>query len=198
MATAKQLTKSFAFLQAVFPRDLTPAMTEVYLRALDDLTDEQLEFATGRAIRACKFFPTPSELREFSGAKPTVDVDEVLRHIDHLGTYHPNAGHLRPSASTVAQSLGAGIGAAYASVGADGLFSDNETTKDIARRAFSAELAKAPPAETARFLIGASRALPPAVRPALAAGDEPKGPQWGTVNKVAGALRANRPTIVDD
>jgi hypothetical protein len=40
---------------------------EVYIVALADLSDEQFQRATMRAIRELKFFPRPSELRELSG-----------------------------------------------------------------------------------------------------------------------------------
>jgi hypothetical protein len=41
---------------------------EVYLTALSDLTDEQIQIATTRAIRELKFFPRVAELRELAGA----------------------------------------------------------------------------------------------------------------------------------
>jgi hypothetical protein len=59
-------------LAEVFDAPLSEARTELYFRALEDLSLTALQDAAGRAMRECRFFPKPVELRELAG----VDDDE--------------------------------------------------------------------------------------------------------------------------
>lgn len=56
---------------------LTPSRLQIYAVDLDDLTEEQLDCAFGRARRELKFFPKIAELRELAGA-----TDEDQRKIE--------------------------------------------------------------------------------------------------------------------
>jgi hypothetical protein len=54
-------------LAEVFDVTLTPTRTELYFRALEDLPLQDVQAAASRAMRECRFFPKPAELRDFAG-----------------------------------------------------------------------------------------------------------------------------------
>ena len=54
-------------LAETFDAPLTATRTELYFRALEDLPLVTIQTAAGRAIRECRFFPKPVELRELAG-----------------------------------------------------------------------------------------------------------------------------------
>jgi hypothetical protein len=54
-------------LGAVFRTEVTEALIEGYWLGLDDVELTPLGQAMRRAIRECKFMPSPAELREFAG-----------------------------------------------------------------------------------------------------------------------------------
>lgn len=56
-----------AGLAETFDVVLSAPRTELYYRALEDLPIESLQTAAGRALRECRFFPKPVELRELAG-----------------------------------------------------------------------------------------------------------------------------------
>ncbi|HJY45287.1 MAG TPA: hypothetical protein VJ301_11745 [Propionibacteriaceae bacterium] len=57
-----------AGLAEVFAVTLTATRTELYFRALEDLPLTAVQEAAVRAMRECRFFPKPAEIREFAGA----------------------------------------------------------------------------------------------------------------------------------
>ena len=60
-------------------QNVTTERIILYVRALDDLSLESVEFAFDRALRHCKFFPTPGELREFALEwRPVVDESRAI------------------------------------------------------------------------------------------------------------------------
>ena len=54
-------------LANIFGAEPTGAVLDLYLQALNDLTDEQFIRAVTLAIQTLKFFPKPAELRELIG-----------------------------------------------------------------------------------------------------------------------------------
>lgn len=63
------LAKGLTLLHSTFRpgRPLDPVMTQAYERVLlNDLTDRQFEGAVEKALRECKYFPLPIELRAFA------------------------------------------------------------------------------------------------------------------------------------
>jgi hypothetical protein len=74
-------TKELAALAVAFKEQLDNKgkTLEVYLKALSDLTDEQLQVATHHAIRELKFFPRVAELRELAGAGRAEQQDAEAR-----------------------------------------------------------------------------------------------------------------------
>lgn len=91
-------------LASVFGREVTPALIEGYWIGLEDVELAALGQAMRRAIRECKFMPTPVELRDFAGMgkyRKTpewrgVSSEERKRIRDswdkayHLGAYKPD------------------------------------------------------------------------------------------------------------
>ena len=142
MASKRAIAAALAMLAEARPREITTRTIAVYFAALEDLSDEQLEHATARAVRELKFFPAPAELRDFAGANvtPFVDADVQLARLEALGSYHPASGWRAPSVDHVRQVLGDAMAEAYSLGGAARLFAGNETTRDIARREFAQEL----------------------------------------------------------
>ena len=50
-----------------YDKTIPPQTARLYIAALEDCSKEQIILAFSRAIEECKFFPSPSILREFSG-----------------------------------------------------------------------------------------------------------------------------------
>jgi hypothetical protein len=82
------LGRALAMLAEVFGESLTPARLAVYDQALDDLAAPDIKTACDRALRECKYFPRPAELRELVGAGgPSAGLVNALisRHIGTRG-----------------------------------------------------------------------------------------------------------------
>lgn len=67
MASERTVVKCVTLLAEAFGRKTTGATFEVYSIALGDLTDEQVDAASTRAARTCRFMPSPAELRQLAG-----------------------------------------------------------------------------------------------------------------------------------
>lgn len=76
-------------LGETFNEPVSPIRTEAYFDALSDLSIEQVNAAVRLALRSCKFFPKPVELRELIGGAPDANADaawgEVQREIGRVG-----------------------------------------------------------------------------------------------------------------
>jgi len=62
--TRDVFARGMTALSETFREKVTGARSEVYYRALQDLTDEQWDAAVTQAIQTLRFFPKPVELRE--------------------------------------------------------------------------------------------------------------------------------------
>jgi hypothetical protein len=149
MASREAVAKTVAVLAATLGnREVTPAMIEGYAFALEDVEDGRLATAMRRALTDCKFFPTPSELRDFAGMpkaadEPTPDVEGLLKNIWGHADYDPQYGTTPPRVEVVRAVFGDAVAEAYGYVGPGRLFSSNETTWTIARRDFAESLRSA-------------------------------------------------------
>lgn len=63
----KQLTALVSALAAAFNRDADQSLFTAFKLGCGDLPIADVERGVGRAIRECKFMPSPAELRELSG-----------------------------------------------------------------------------------------------------------------------------------
>ena len=82
-----------AILAEAFRQNPSAMTAKAYEVGLSDLSDGELEAATGRAMRQCKFFPTVAELRQLAGEMPPGDRaviawEAVLRAGRLHGYYH--------------------------------------------------------------------------------------------------------------
>lgn len=170
MATPDAIAGALALLAEARPdRAITAQTVQVYAVALEDIDDAALGRAVKRALRECKFFPVPAELREFAGVAkprpvPAPDVAELVRQIWGHAEDSPGYGQRPPRVELVRQVFGDSVAEAYGYVGPERLFSSNQTTWEIARRDFAEEL-------RASMSARAERALPP-MRPLLPAAPE--------------------------
>lgn len=157
MPSNANLARGMAILQAAFPRDVTDDVTAVYRLGLADLSEDQYLAGINACVKECRYFPTVSEIRERAGLnkKVAIDTDAALGAISALGSYNPNVGWLYPRVEAVRAAFGDAVGAAYGMAGAARCFSDNEVSRDIARRVFSEELQGSRQAEIpGAFVIG--------------------------------------------
>lgn len=169
MASDTAVAGILAFLHELFPtRELSDRALDAWLIVFADWSDDELKACARAAARepGRAFFPTPGEIAAYRPV-PTVDVDQVLGRIAKLGGHNPRTGWVYPRAEDVRAQLGPAIADAYAAAGGDQCFavatSDGATvTRDIARRAFAAELTTAQRREPSRPLLP-----PPAPAPLL-------------------------------
>lgn len=61
------IAAAVALLAEAFGRLATEVTFRAYIAGLEGLTVEQIETGVNRALKTCKFMPTPAELRELSG-----------------------------------------------------------------------------------------------------------------------------------
>lgn len=160
MASDGKVQWALSVLSVLSPeRQMTREQVAAYAMALGDMTDEQLDYAVKRAVRECKFYPKPAELRDFAGvnAKPKPDVTGIISRIRGLVTFFNGAEHM-PSVELVRDQLGDAIANAYGFVGPRRLesvvFDGVGVGADIAAREFASALEGAQEA-------GQSVALPP-------------------------------------
>ena len=76
-------------LGETFNEPVSPIRTEAYFDALRDLTIAQVNGGARLAIRACRFFPKPVELRELIEGTPDGHADagwaELIREVRRVG-----------------------------------------------------------------------------------------------------------------
>lgn len=81
--------RGLAVLSETFNEPLSELRAEAYLVALEDLSADEFEQAVRAALRACRFFPRPVELRELVRGSATALADEawgqVLREVRRVG-----------------------------------------------------------------------------------------------------------------
>lgn len=151
MASEKAIAFALGILSEAFPtRDVTPRTADVWLAIFAEVPDANLSAATLAVSRdgSRTFFPTTGELFAAIDAlhpRAPIDVSAILNKIDSLGTYSPNSGWLRPCAARIRSRLGDAVADAYVAAGSLDCFSDNDVTRDIARRAFAKELSTSHP-----------------------------------------------------
>jgi hypothetical protein len=101
---------SVGVLAEAFGRTATEATIAAYTIGLGGLTPKQIENATGKALRTCKFMPTPAELRELAGELKLADRGEIAwaafeRAVAQHGGYR-SVCFDDPAINAAVQSLG--------------------------------------------------------------------------------------------
>lgn len=97
-------------LGETFGRKATDITLAAYTIGLGGLTPQQVETATGKALRSCKFMPTPAELRELAGELKLTDRGEIAwaafeKAVTHHGGYR-SVCFDDPAINATVQSLG--------------------------------------------------------------------------------------------
>lgn len=168
MASAKAVNASLKMLSRVFAGVVDDAKVEVYAAALESLTDAQLAAATTIVIKSHtgEFIPPPAVLiKAVAPVAVAVDASSIIRKIEKLGTYSPHVGMIYPSVDRVRDELGETIAYAYASAGRDRVFSEDQTSRDIATREFSKAIGEAAARPIAALpIIGSEPSKPRLVR----------------------------------
>lgn len=140
MATLEGTAAALKVLGRAFAGVVDKAKVDVYFAALEDLSDADLMHAVTVVVKTHtgEFIPPPAVLRKaVAPAAPVVDSAGLIRQIERLSHYSPAAGMSYPPVQVVYDRLGAQTAYAYAAAGGPRLFSENETTRDIAAREFA-------------------------------------------------------------
>ena len=89
-----RFASSLMAMATVFDKPVTPQLTEIYFRALDGFTADEVEHGISKACSTLKFFPKPVELIEcITGGsgnladKAMIEACRVLEAIKSIGTY---------------------------------------------------------------------------------------------------------------
>lgn len=178
MATPNAVGKCLALFGSIFPRDISPELTQVWIDAFSDVTDEQLGAVTRTAIKTAKYFPVPAELRDMLGAnhRALPDVAGIRDRLRHMAAQNDDR---MPSVERVRLVLGPAIASAYSFIGPHRLegfvFDGYGVGTDIATREFGdalsaeqdhgADLTLPSVADTLR--LNAAPQLPPNVQKLL-------------------------------
>lgn len=67
MTNEREVIACVALVASTLRQEVTPLLLEGFCLALADLTPHELRQAIERALRECKFMPSPAELRAFAG-----------------------------------------------------------------------------------------------------------------------------------
>ena len=123
-----------------------------YVTLSKSLTTEEFTAAAERVFAEYDQFgfPPASVFLAYARGTPVFDTDALLREIMRHGYYLPTRGDMPPLVGTVRDAMGDVVADAYATVGSARLFSDDETTRSIARRDFTnalTEYAAMPPGD---------------------------------------------------
>lgn len=172
MASKKAISLVLSIMHEAYPnREITEATGPVWLELFADVGDEALV----AAVKKCcvepgrSFFPGAGDVRKYL-TKPIElpDVPKTLRQISKLGQYHPARSWIDPRVETVREKLGDAIANAYASIGPVRLYSENDTTRDIAERDFGALLTEELRTESLQI---AAPSQPKKLNPGVPVGD---------------------------
>jgi hypothetical protein len=159
MASERAVAAALKMLGRAFAGVVDVERVELYRAALDDLSDAELARATLLVIRSHtgEFIPPPAVLRKAVAPAPVaIDSAGIIRRIEKLATYNPNAGMIYPCVETVRGELGDATAYAYAAAGGPRLFSENDVGRDIATREFTRAMTEATSRPTAALpVIGA-------------------------------------------
>jgi len=133
-------------------KEQSDALRDVYWRTLADLTDAQLETAAARALRSCRFFPTPSELLELSQPRNLgAEAGRVFNRVKMLAEYSALAGTYWTE-TKIRLALGDQVADAFQAAGGSAAFEKGDEV--WTRKAFVEAYQEFPPPENPLLRIG--------------------------------------------
>lgn len=142
-------------------REQSDALRDVYWRVLAGLTDEQLEAAAAKALRSCRFFPTPAELLELAQPRNLeAEAGRVFERVKALADYSPQCGPIW-SETKIRLALGDAVADAYQAAGGSSAMMRGDEV--WTRKAFVASYAEHPPEANPLLRLGSgeTKTLPP-------------------------------------
>lgn len=106
----KAVTQAVGVLSEAFNRKASEATFGAYEIGLGDLSVDQIKLAMTRAIRECRFMPSPAELRELAGelageGKALHAWNEFLKHVP-IGAYSHVDFTIDPIINATIRTLG--------------------------------------------------------------------------------------------
>jgi hypothetical protein len=144
MASKAAVATVLAYLHELYPsRDVSSVTADAWALTFAAWSDEDLTRAAQQAAATPgrTFFPTPGEIAECRPTTtPVVDAPKILRQIEKLSAYTPQAGTIAPHVQQVRDALGNAVADAYAAAGAQRCFADDATARSIAAHTFQKTL----------------------------------------------------------
>lgn len=109
MIRIEEFSASIALLAGALDKEISTAGLQAYEIALGDLSTGELAIATERALRECRFMPSPAELRRLCG-RPTADAQaaeawEAVRQAVDVHDYTASVD-FGPLVNAVVRNLG--------------------------------------------------------------------------------------------
>jgi hypothetical protein len=174
MATKAAIATVLAYLHELYPsREVSAVTADAWAHTFALWTDEDLARCAHQAAATPgrRFFPTPGEIAEFRAEPtPVINAPAILRQIEKLSAYSPQAGMIPPPVVTVRERFGNAAADAYAAAGVHRCFANDDTTRSIAEREFQKALeafAQEPATDRLRIESGeACRVIGQPVKPA--------------------------------
>lgn len=118
---------------------------EVYYRVLGDLTDEEFEMAATKALRSCRFLPTPAELLELARPRHlAAEAGKVYDQIRDLADYSERLGSTW-TVTKIRLALGEAAAEAFQAAGGSDAFRSGDPV--WTRKAFVEAYTTHPPHE---------------------------------------------------
>lgn len=115
--TRERFAAVMATLSVLPGRDVTEPLLEVYWRVLGDLSDAEMEGAATKALRSCRFLPTPAELLALARPRNlAAEAGRVFEAVKALADYSPRAGDVW-SETKIRIALGEAAADAFAACG---------------------------------------------------------------------------------
>ena len=143
--TRERFAAVMATLSVLPGKDVSAPLLEVYWRVLGDLTDEEMEAGATKALRTCRFLPTPSELLELARPRNLqAEAGRVFEQVRELSDYSAGGEFWRETKIRVA--LGNEAADAFIACGGSSAFKCGDPV--WTRKAFVEAYCKQPPRET--------------------------------------------------
>ena len=148
--TRERFAAVMATLSVLPGKDVSAPLLEVYWRVLGDLTDAEMETGATKALRTCRFLPTPSELLELARPRNLpAEAGRVFEDVKRLADYDGKTGELWREVS-VRCALGNEVADAFQACGGSNAFKNGDPV--WTRKAFVEAYCKHPPIEAPPML----------------------------------------------
>lgn len=143
--TRERFAAVMATLSVLPGKDVSAPLLEVYWRVLGDLNDEEMEAGATKALRTCRFLPTPAELLELARPRNLqAEAGKVFEQIRELSDYAAGGEYWKETKIRIA--LGNEAADAFVACGGSAAFRSGDPV--WTRKAFVEAYCNRPPRET--------------------------------------------------